>query len=72
MEIFISVMVQPQAETWLVISGEGVTEERRDEGGLLSLVTIPRPEPPVPRERRARTLTCPPDRRGFRNGRSRK
>ena len=72
MEIFISVMVQPQAETWLVISGEGVTEERRDEGVLSCLVTIPRPEPPVPRERRARTLTCPPDRRGFRNGRSRK
>ena len=65
MEIFISVMVQPQAETWLVSSGEGVTEERRDEGVLSCLVTIPRPEPPVPRERRAKTLTCPSRQKGF-------
>ena len=65
MEIFISVMVQPQAETWLVSSGEGVTEERRDEGALSCLVTTPRPEPPVPRERRAKTLTCTPYQKEF-------
>ena len=48
----------------MVISGEGVTEEGRDEGVLSCLMTIPRPEPPVPRERRARTLTCPPLKEG--------